>query len=415
MFQYAAILVCVLNLLLWLAVRRRLVVAFPKHRRWLTVVSALAFLLLLHPALIMAFGGWGGTRFLQPYLPQWVLLTVVGAQFAAFAYMLMLAAKAAPGLALKVLRMVRRKASPGGTQPERALASDERRRFLARASLVLPMAAIAIGAGGVLGARQAPVVQRIRIAVRRDMTNLHGVTLAQVSDVHVGSYMDAERLDEIRDALNSLKADYHIITGDLLDNHVNQMELSAKFVRELQPVRGQKFLCMGNHEYIAARTADVKTIIGGLEEAGGQVLLDEARQIGVGSDHIWMSGIDYPRGPRGNVPASRSTRESMDLMTGQMRDDGAPRIVLSHHPRTFVEAREFPLDLMLAGHTHGGQIKLGRVGDYALTPILAVDFYHNGFYEWQGRKLYVNAGAGGWLPVRYNCPPEITLVEFVPA
>jgi predicted MPP superfamily phosphohydrolase len=68
---------------------------------------------------------------------------------------------------------------------------------------------------------------------------------------------------------------------------------------------------------------------------------------------------------------------------------------------------------MLAGHTHGGQINLGRVGDYAFTPILPMDFYHNGFYEYECRKLYVNAGCGGWLPMRINCPPEITLVELV--
>ena len=68
---------------------------------------------------------------------------------------------------------------------------------------------------------------------------------------------------------------------------------------------------------------------------------------------------------------------------------------------------------MLSGHTHGGQVKLGRIGDAALTPILPMDYYHNGHYEHQGRRLYVNAGGGGWLPVRLNCPPEITLIEFV--
>jgi predicted MPP superfamily phosphohydrolase len=98
-----------------------------------------------------------------------------------------------------------------------------------------------------------------------------------------------------------------------------------------------------------------------------------------------------------------------------MRDDGAPRILLSHHPRTFNEARDLQFDLMLSGHTHGGQISLGRIGDYAITPLLAGEFYHNGLYEHRGRRLYVNAGAGGWLPVRINCPPEITLIELVPA
>jgi predicted MPP superfamily phosphohydrolase len=64
---------------------------------------------------------------------------------------------------------------------------------------------------------------------------------------------------------------------------------------------------------------------------------------------------------------------------------------------------------------HGGQLVAGRIGDYVLSPVLPFEHYHNGLYERNGRKLYVNAGAGGWMPVRINCPPEITLVELVPA
>jgi predicted MPP superfamily phosphohydrolase len=96
-----------------------------------------------------------------------------------------------------------------------------------------------------------------------------------------------------------------------------------------------------------------------------------------------------------------------------MRDDGAPRIVLSHHPKTFFEGRERQIDLMLSGHIHGGQISLGRIDDYALTPNLPFEFYHKGLYEHDGRRLYVNSGIGSWLPVRLNCPPEITLIELV--
>ena len=227
--------------------------------------------------------------------------------------------------------------------------------------------------------------------------------------------MDAERLDEIGAAVNALGADFHVITGDLLDNHISQLELSARFVRGLSPRRGQVFFGMGNHEYIAARSADVRSVVRGLEEAGAQVLVDEARRIPVGGDHLWLAGLDYPPSRRYVRPEQRTTTEGLKRILSQVRDDGAPRILLSHHPRTFEEIREQPIDLTLSGHTHGGQLKLGRVGDYALTPILAVDFYHNGLYDHHGRKLYVNAGAGGWFPVRINCPPEITLVELVAA
>jgi hypothetical protein len=112
---------------------------------------------------------------------------------------------------------------------------------------------------------------------------------------------------------------------------------------------------------------------------------------------------------------ARPTRDGLKLALGQMRDDGAPRVLLSHHPRTYVEARELDFGIMLSGHTHGGQIKLGRIGDHAITPVLPIDFYHNGLYQHGRSRLYVNAGAGGWLPVRINCPPELTLVQLVAA
>ncbi|HTN84703.1 MAG TPA: metallophosphoesterase, partial [Sorangium sp.] len=168
-------------------------------------------------------------------------------------------------------------------------------------------------------------------------------------------------------------------------------------------------------EYIAARSASIGAVAKGLEEAGAQVLVDEAREVRLGGDRLWMGAIDYPSRARPGEPARRPTLDGLHRALGQMQDDGAPRILLSHHPGTFRAARELPFDLMLSGHTHGGQISLGRIGDYALTPMLPAGLYHNGHYEHRGRRLHVNAGAGGWLPVRINCPPEITLVELVPA
>jgi predicted MPP superfamily phosphohydrolase len=215
--------------------------------------------------------------------------------------------------------------------------------------------------------------------------------------------------------MNAVGADYHVITGDLLDNHVSQLELATHFIRNLGPKRGEVFMCMGNHEYIAARSADVRTIAGGLEQARAQLLVDEARELRIGAERIWMGAIDYPPSTRLPGRGGRSTEESLRLALGQMRDDGAPRIVLSHHPRTYVQARDLEFDLMLSGHTHGGQIKLGRIGDHALTPVLPVEFYHQGLYHHGRSRLYVNAGAGGWLPVRINCPPELTLIELVAA
>ncbi|WP_438026993.1 metallophosphoesterase [Sorangium sp. So ce233] len=451
MFQLIGLVVTLVNGLLGLMLWRRLRAAFPRHGALINAVCAATLLLLAHPALLMAVASWSGLRALQRYLPEPLSMIALGAQVSLLLYGLLLGVAAVARAVARALRRARRATNaaavthaqaamdsrtgtdaqaaatvapaatdagivdaPGGeTRPE---AVDEtRRRLVVGATWALPAAAVAVSMGGVLASRQRPVVVRVALPVRRELTSLHGITIAQLSDVHVGSFMDAERLDELRDAINAVRADIHVITGDLLDHHASQLELSTRLLRGLRPARGQIFFCMGNHEYIAARSASIPAIVKGLEEAGAQVLVDEAREVRLGGDRLWMGAIDYPSRARPGEPARRPTVDGLARALGQMQDDGAPRVLLSHHPGTFRAARELPFDLMLSGHTHGGQISLGRIGDYALTPMLPAGLYHNGHYEHRGRRLHVNAGAGGWLPVRINCPPEITLVELVPA
>lgn len=406
MFQLGGVITSIINVLIWLALRRRLKLAFPKRGGLYSIIAGVVMLTLLHPSLAMAIGSWSGLRFVRDLLPEWAQILSMGAQFAAWTYAVLHLVIVGPVEIRNLIRKLRSKPDEG-KQP----VNEDRRKLIARAGLALPAAAIVIAGVGVAGYQAAPRVTRLRLPVRRDMANLHGLTIAHISDVHIGSYMDRERLTEIQSAVNALGADIHVITGDLLDNHISQLELANFLVAGLKPRRGPVYLCMGNHEYYAARSGSVEQIIEELAAHNGRMLIDETDTLDFGGDRVWLSGIDYS-GRRGNE--RRTTRESLEIVTNEMRDDGAPRIVLAHHPRNFYEGREFPIDIMLSGHTHGGQIKLGRIGDAALTPILPVDYYHNGHYEHEGRRLYVNAGAGGWLPIRLNCPPEITLIELVP-
>lgn len=426
MFRLLGLLFTVLNLLVAFRIYRWVAERLPARQRWLGVVAGLGLMLLVHQTLLMALGGVGALRWARAAFPNTLLLVGSGAQFAVWVYLVLSGARTLFRMLRKVVpRTAKGSAASHATQATQAepniapnapeLIAHDRRSFVAGAGLVLPAIAIAASTKGVAEARSLPVVTRVPLPVRRGQTALHGVKIAQLSDVHVGSYMDAARVDAIARAVNATGADIHVITGDLLDNHVSQLELATRLIRGLRPKSGQVLLSMGNHEYYAARTADVPTIIKELEHAGAQILIDEARAVRFGADRLWMLGIDYPLGRRVVTASGRTTEESLRQALSTVAEDGAPRIVLSHHPSTFSVARHTPIDLMLSGHTHGGQINFGRVGDYALTPALPLYFYHNGLYEHEGRRLYVNAGAGGWLPVRINCPPEITLVELVPA
>ncbi|KYF60472.1 hypothetical protein BE04_24460, partial [Sorangium cellulosum] len=310
MFQLGGLVVTLVNALLGLLVWRRLRAAFPRQGALIDGLCAAGLLLAAHPALLMTVASWSGLRAIQRHVPEPVSLVSMGAQVALLMYGLLLGITATAAAVVRALRHGRtapnagvvmgarvdtnaRAGSAGQADsaahaagapaarangaPEEAVAAPEpvdeiRRRLVVGASWALPAAAVAVSMGGVLASRQRPAVVRVALPVRRELTSLHGVTIAQLSDVHVGSFMDAERLDELRDAVNAVRADIHVITGDLLDHHVSQLELSTRLLRGLRPARGQLFFCMGNHEYIAARSASIPAIVKGLEEAGAQVL-----------------------------------------------------------------------------------------------------------------------------------------------
>ena len=279
----------------------------------------------------------------------------------------------------------------------------DRREWMKRVALAPPACLIVGSTAGAFGAMAEPVIRKVRLDTPRDMTNLHGLKIVQISDVHIGRFMPSEKLKEIVAHVNAQDPDIVVCTGDLLDHAMEQLEDAQMMLRGMKHRHGV-FMCLGNHEYYAAGP-QLDSLISGVEETGTVLLRDANLRVPVGGDHFWMLGVDYP--------GRRQPPDSFDHALKDVADDGAPRIVLAHNPTSFWEGRTRQLDLMLSGHTHGGQVSLGRVGQYELSPVLPVELYHAGEYEHDGRKLYVNSGTGQWMPIRVNCPPEITVVEMV--
>jgi len=361
--------------------------------RWMLPLPGLCLL----PTAAMAVAGPEAGRALREVIPSPLTLACMAAQFALVVYGCVLVLENAWRLARRRL------------QPRRGLENPSRRVVLRSALVGVPaMIAGASGAGTMLS-QQRPVVTRLGLALRPDFRALSGLRIVQFSDVHIGSFVDGGRLTQLADAINACRPDVVVCTGDLVDDRIEQLQQAQDVLRALRARIGT-FLCMGNHEYFVG---DEAAVLGGMRQAGVTVLRDGAIRLPVRGSHLWLGGTDFPDSPGGTLGERTPVEASLAAVMRDMRDDGAPRIVLSHHPKTFFAARELPIDLMLSGHTHGGQIHVARVGDYALGPLLPFEFYHKGLYEHAGRRLYVNSGIGSWLPVRLNCPPELTLVELV--
>ncbi|MBK8208497.1 MAG: metallophosphoesterase [Planctomycetes bacterium] len=382
---------------------------------WCWLIGVPYWLLLL-PMLAMAVGGHGAAEAFHSLLPAPLAVACMAFQFAVWVYGGVLLIGLVVRGSFGVFAGDRFSRTETGTVP-RPSAGDSppsdspqsRRDFLRKAAFGVPAVIVTAAAAGGVCSQLPPVIRRVQLPVRAP--GLRGLRIVQFSDVHIGSYLERDRLREISEAVNAQRPDLVVCTGDLIDNRLEQLEFAQNLLGRLKPRVGT-FMCMGNHEYIAAQ-GDEAAVKAAYAEAGATVLVDTAIKLPLGGSHLWLAGTDFPGAPGGSLGDRPSTAESMDRVLADMRDDGAPRIVLSHHPKTFFEGRERQIDLMLSGHTHGGQISLGRIHDHALTPNLPFEFYHKGLYEHEGRRLYVNSGIGSWLPVRINCPPEVTLVELV--
>jgi len=269
--------------------------------------------------------------------------------------------------------------------------------------------------------------------VRRPMPLPHlppslvGRTLLQVSDIHVGPDVSADYLIHALSAASALEPDFVAFTGDFVTfRNARQYGELARVLRALPRGRSATVAALGNHDYGPAwrhvEVADQITRIA--TDAGAIVLRNEARSLGgiqfVGLADLWSpefgvyrerpihSTLLPDRDAGDRTPAAAPSRPgARDVLAGLAPNE--PTIVLAHNP----DAQDLPVwdslrCWVLAGHTHGGQVK----PPFLPPPILPVrnKRYTAGIFPiTPNRTLYINRGVGHLLQVRFNVRPEITL------
>ncbi|MEJ1960905.1 MAG: metallophosphoesterase [Gammaproteobacteria bacterium] len=268
------------------------------------------------------------------------------------------------------------------------------------ASLVVSLATLATLVG-LLNARRRARVVRVEIPVTNLPSRLHGFTIAQISDVHVGPTIKHKYVDAIVDAVNSLEADVIALTGDLVDGSVKDLaDHTAPFAR--LSARHGAFFVTGNHEYYsgeAAWTAEFQRL-------GMRVLMNEHVVLKHEGEQVVLAGVaDF--GAHHFNPAQRSdpARAMKDAPAG-----AGARILLAHQPRSATAAAAAGFDLQLSGHTHGGQFWPWNLFVRLQQPFTA------GLHRLNDLWVYISRGTGYWGPPKRLCAPsEITYLRLVPA
>jgi predicted MPP superfamily phosphohydrolase len=280
------------------------------------------------------------------------------------------------------------------------------RRKLSRREALVTAAAVAIPpllTGGAVGWSVPRLrdfrIRRIDVPLAALPPQLDGVTIAHVSDVHVGRFTRASMLDAIADATNALKADLVLLTGDLIDLSLSDLPAGIDFVRKLDP-RSGLFTCEGNHDLIENRYAFESR----MKEAGMPLLLDQQAIVALHDQPVQILGLTWGR-------TNADIVGSMSRLSPWRRSD-AFQILLAHHPHVFDAAAAVGIPLTLAGHTHGGQLMLNeRLG---AGPVMFK--YWSGLYrrpsDEHGPALVVSNGVGNWFPLRTNAPAEIVHITL---
>jgi predicted MPP superfamily phosphohydrolase len=238
------------------------------------------------------------------------------------------------------------------------------------------------------------------VPIRNLPTAFQNFRVAQISDIHLEEFTEPYFLARVIDHVNALKPDITLLTGDF----ITQTMLGKKFIfnavykclEMLRSIQSPRFACMGNHDSIIGAPI-LRPIFASYDTP---LLMNENLPYDLKGDRVWICGV-------GDM-----LTEFPNLFLSVPAKPDAPVLLMCHEPDyadvVQLHPRGHLVDLMLSGHSHGGQVCFPIVG--ALHTPLGGHKYVQGMFNLGQMQLYVNRGIGTvGLPFRLNCPPEITL------
>jgi len=240
---------------------------------------------------------------------------------------------------------------------------------------------------------QHPQFRQYQVQVMKPAAGLNGLRIAMISDIHLGREVGIDRLQRMVDMANQLQPDLVVIVGDFTDRDYNVLERASvsAVLRQLQPRLGS-YAVMGNHDYYGGMAAE---LVDDLEQGGVRVLRDDSTLI---ADSVYLVGREDRR--HGNPGNGSRRMELSQLLAGI--DIQKPVILLDHQPAELEQADQLGIDLMLAGHTHNGQL-------FPFNLITRYMFENDwGYLQKEHLQSIVSCGFGTWgPPVRLGNTPEV--------
>jgi predicted MPP superfamily phosphohydrolase len=257
-------------------------------------------------------------------------------------------------------------------------------------------------------------VTRLDVSIPRLPPVLHGFSIAQLSDFHLGRYVKSDQVHRAVAIANSLEPDLILLTGDFVSGSATHGAACAEELADLTATHGV-YAVLGNHD----NWTNADLVAANVAAVGISVLRDEVHPLEAGPGRLWLLGIEdpgYTAGFSGHTfgdfkAAWSDQRQRLAAMLEEVPVD-EPRLLLVHNPDFTEMLPEGHIDLALCGHTHGGQVRLPFLGA-PVVPSFFGNKYSSGLVRGPRTLVYVNRGIGLIAPaVRFNCRPEVTLLRL---
>ena len=250
---------------------------------------------------------------------------------------------------------------------------------------------------GIRTAWAGPRVREVKVPLPHWPADHPGLRVAQISDLHVSTSIRADYVRNVVEKTNALAPDLILLTGDLGDGNVEELQADLEPLRNLRAVHGI-FYVAGNHEYYW----NVRSWIAKMKELGFTPLENEGRWLEKAK--LWVGGVPDISAHRmeGNSVSDPARAFPKEKVAG-------PTLLLAHQPKSIFAAAKAGFDMMVCGHTHAGQFFPANLAVRFFNP------YHHGLHRHESTWVYVNAGTGFWgPPMRLFVPAEITFFTLFP-
>ncbi len=381
-------LMIVLDVAWWVASLR-----LTKRKRWRVLASV--FMAGQMAGLLSIIGGrwWNVDWLRQP--PKAIIAAVIIWHFFGLALVFpVIIVRACAWLVRGLARVVgvRRDPSVAAAASGNSLT---RREFIgATAALAPPL--FTVGLTGVALAQLNQFrVRRFTLSIPALPQALDGITLAHLSDIHVGRMTHGRVLREMVQTTNALRADLVLLTGDLINDSLADLSEGIALVKAMEGRYGL-WTIEGNHDLIENGAEFERRV----KAAGVPFLLNESAVVQVRGYPVQLFGLRWLRGD--GLRRDRVTAAWVRELMRQRQPEAFP-LLLAHHPHAFDAAVAADLPLTLSGHTHGGQLMFDS--KHGCGP--ALFRYWSGLYTRGRAQLIVSNGVGNWFPIRINAPAEI--------